>query len=210
MTHTIIQKISNAGYDINSYHECARKVNAEYADRALTRKQSYKLMDEMFGSHIEVDHDRAANVALRYMITEAVRMNADGFLVHLDDLLRIGKSKTVEFFSRFQWLNPSFKGEIQDIPTAIELVDVAVEDIIVTRTNVAGKVVKPRKGLKQEAAAKIYEANHEKSNQEIIALFVNQLDMSKAGATTYLYNMKKANGAIVEGAKRGRKPKVVS
>lgn len=51
---------------------------------------------------------------------------------------------------------------------------------------------KMKKGGKQLLATALYEANKTKSNKEIIEIFMAELDMSKAGATTYLYNAKKA------------------
>lgn len=49
-----------------------------------------------------------------------------------------------------------------------------------------------KKGSKQILAAALYEKHKDKSNAEIIAIFQKELDMSKSGATTYLYNCKKA------------------
>lgn len=49
-----------------------------------------------------------------------------------------------------------------------------------------------KKGSKQILAQVLYEKHKALSNQEIIAIFMKELDMSKPGATTYLYNAKKA------------------
>jgi len=51
---------------------------------------------------------------------------------------------------------------------------------------------KIKKGGKQVMAAALYEKHKALSNQEIITIFMKELDMSKPGATTYLYNAKKA------------------
>lgn len=50
---------------------------------------------------------------------------------------------------------------------------------------------KPKKGDKQRRAVDLYETNKTKPNSEIVAVFMKELDMSKAGATTYVYNCKK-------------------
>jgi hypothetical protein len=50
----------------------------------------------------------------------------------------------------------------------------------------------PKPGSKQEAVSKIYNANSDKSRKEIIALIVEQVGMSAAGASTYYQNAKKA------------------
>ncbi len=51
---------------------------------------------------------------------------------------------------------------------------------------------KIKKGGKQVMAAALYEKHKALSNKEIIEIFMKELDMSKPGATTYLYNCKKA------------------
>jgi hypothetical protein len=50
-----------------------------------------------------------------------------------------------------------------------------------------------KKGSKQILAKALYEKHKALTNAEIIAVFMKELDMSKPGATTYLYNCKKAS-----------------
>lgn len=70
--------------------------------------------------------------------------------------------------------------------------------VVSTTTTVEGVNVevkedgKLKKGSKQILAAALYEKHKALSNQQIIAIFMKELDMSKPGATTYLYNAKKA------------------
>lgn len=49
-----------------------------------------------------------------------------------------------------------------------------------------------KKGSKQILAQALYEKHKALDNQAIIQIFMKELDMSKPGATTYLYNAKKA------------------
>lgn len=204
MSH-IIQNLSNAGFEIHSYLAAARQANERFS--TVSREKAVKVMKELFGFVVDVSNDVEASIALRYMIAESVRKHVDGFVVTEDDVRKFGVEKTKEFFLKNPWKNPNFNSELKDVPTGIEIVDVPVEEIKISRKNVNGKVIKPKKGLKQEAARKIYEANRGAENSVIIKLFMEQLDMSKAGATTYLYNMKKAAGDITSNGKRGRKSK---
>lgn len=50
---------------------------------------------------------------------------------------------------------------------------------------------KPRNKTKQELALEIYQDNIDEGKKAIIDLFIKDLDMSKAGATTYFYNLRK-------------------
>jgi hypothetical protein len=52
---------------------------------------------------------------------------------------------------------------------------------------------KMKKGGKQILAAALYEKHKSLSNKEVIQIFMKELDMSQAGATTYFYNAKKAS-----------------
>ncbi len=201
----IIANLNEAGFETHSYYAAARQANEKYA--TISRDRAIKVMNSLFGFHVETENDIAASIALRYMIAESVRKHVEGFVVTQDDVHSFGVEKTKEFFIKNPWKNPDFHSEIKDIPTADEVIDVPVEEIKIARKNVAGKTIKPKKGLKQEAAKKIYEANRGAENHVIIELFMKQLDMSKAGATTYLYNIKKAMGEPVGNGKRGRKPK---
>lgn len=54
---------------------------------------------------------------------------------------------------------------------------------------------------KTEMAKKIVADNANASRKEIIALFMSQLNMTKAGATTYAYNLAKGAGKSVRTAK---------
>lgn len=54
---------------------------------------------------------------------------------------------------------------------------------------------KRKKGAKQEEAARIYNELKGGEKKDIIQRFMDDLDMSKAGATTYFYNMRKKFGS---------------
>ena len=51
---------------------------------------------------------------------------------------------------------------------------------------------KLKKGSKQILAAALYEKHSALTNKDLIRLFEKELDMSEAGARTYVYNLRKA------------------
>lgn len=51
---------------------------------------------------------------------------------------------------------------------------------------------KMKKGSKQILAKALFDSNPTSNNAELIKLFVKELDMSEAGARTYVYNCRKA------------------
>jgi uncharacterized protein (UPF0335 family) len=71
----------------------------------------------------------------------------------------------------------------------------SVETVTETRHDVSVEVKadgKIKKGGKQILAQALYEKHKGKENKAIIEIFMKELNMSKAGATTYFYNAKKA------------------
>lgn len=191
----VIHNLAAAGFKTDSYFAVARQVNDQF--RSITKEKAVRVMKNLFGFAINVDDDIVASVALRYMIAEAVRKHIDGFVVTVDDVKAIGIEKTREFFSKNSWLRPSFKGNFEDVP-----VDCDFKEIKHKPFN--GKKTKSKTGTKLEAAKKIYEENRNASRSYIIDLFINQLGMTKAGATTYSYLVMKANR---ESTKRTRRSK---
>lgn len=96
-------------------------------------------------------------------------------------------------------------------PTEMKSIE-GVEMKVAVKAN--GKI---KKGGKEILAHELYkkhvlEAATAATNQEFIAVLMKQLQMSKAGATTYAYNCKKKLGEPAGGivkAKKGRKAKAV-
>ena len=73
----------------------------------------------------------------------------------------------------------------------------SVETVTETRHDVAVEVKsdgKIKKGGKQILAQALYEKHKDKDNKAIIEIFMKELQMSKAGATTYFYLTKKKAG----------------
>ena len=51
-----------------------------------------------------------------------------------------------------------------------------------------------KKGAKQLLAQALYDKNKGLDNKQLVELFMKELDMSQAGARTYVYNCKKSKG----------------
>jgi hypothetical protein len=50
----------------------------------------------------------------------------------------------------------------------------------------------PREGSKKLRAERLYQEHSSKGREMVIAMFMQELDMTKAGASTYYANCKKA------------------
>jgi len=114
-----------------------------------------------------------ARIQVAYVIQEAVQRHVDGFDVDADNVFNAATVKAEKFVAENGWVFAKPDVEI--------------------KLDAAGKP-KRKKGAKQEAAADIYNEMKGGDKKDIIARFMDELDMSKAGATTYFYNMRKKFG----------------
>lgn len=90
---------------------------------------------------------------------------------------------------------PGFPGdaEIQalSMPKATRVVTKAKPAKLKTQPTGAKAVKATKTGTKLEQAKSLFKANSGLSRAAMIELFMDKLSMSKAGATTYVYNCKK-------------------
>jgi hypothetical protein len=155
-----------------------------FEDPILARVTAQKVAEEAFKANHVVDNEEAFLANAREYATKFTTDPKNQWMFAKDDTSAT-PSEAVQF---------------------VEGIDVKVE----VKAN--GKI---KKGGKQVLAAELYkkhvlEATTAMTNQEFIACLVKELGMSKAGATTYAYNCKKAQGEPAGGlvkAKKGRKAK---
>lgn len=196
--NTIIEILSNE-VDVNSVVAAGHYANT-FNNNDWPKSRFDNLICDMFGVEPDTTFAKESEVLFRYLIVEAVKMNVAKVVIDVDVLYATAKRRVAEFIDQFPWVSPTHSSQLaksnfdEDGNYVGEkgLIDVSnPADIMISRTQVNGKIIKPKKGMKQVAAKAIFDANIGKTNQQIIQLFMTQLDMSKSGATTYLYNMKK-------------------
>jgi hypothetical protein len=199
----IIEKLSSE-VDVNSVVAAGHYANT-FTNNDWSKTRFDNLIRDMFDAEADTTFQKEAEVLFRYMVIESVKMHVAKIEFDSNALLLAAKQRVQEFIVQFPWVSPTHSSQLsksnfdEDGNYVGEkgLVDVSVPaDIMISRTQVNGKIIKPKKGMKQVAAKAIFDDNVGKSNQEIIKLFMTQLDMSKSGATTYLYACKKNSGAL--------------
>ncbi len=65
-----------------------------------------------------------------------------------------------------------------------------LKEVVKAKVAKPSKVVEPKGTSKRELAQKLFNASTDKSRAAIIDLFVKELGMTKAGASTYFYSVK--------------------
>lgn len=131
----------------------------------------------LIGDHT-INDPTEARMTAQYLVERAIKLGADydpqQALKHAAK--RIGEMRVSD---------PYFFRTIEVSPVA--------STITITTAAPKQEGAAPAKvGSKKEMAQALYEKNKTLSNQELVALFMKDLTMSKAGATTYVYNCKKA------------------
>jgi len=139
---------------------------------------------------------KEASIQMRYMILNVMNMTS----IDLPQAYANAVNQTKKLFTDQPYLLLE-GGVVDKITTASGTVITGKKSGYIKGTGKTGKT----KGAKQNKAAELFEANKGKTRQELIALFMKELDMSKAGASTYVYNCQKKAG--VTSNKKGKKAK---
>ncbi|MEM4258085.1 MAG: hypothetical protein QXL17_02900 [Candidatus Thermoplasmatota archaeon] len=147
-----------------------------------TGKQYRDAIVELVGDVSEVGSfdDLTAKYFYLYLVQNIVRNELDPSLIVNE-----------AFQSALKMVDRLRNGDMQ---YALGLEDNAILNgaVAVNENGETVSVRSGRKGEKKDRAIQLYSENKDKlSRNEMIELFMKELDMSKAGATTYVYNCKK-------------------
>ena len=199
--NAIISSLKEIGCDVSSVTAAGRFANS-FSNKEWPKNRFETMIKEEFYVDTQTSFNKEAEMLYRYMVIEAVTLANQKIDFTGETVLKNAQERVSTYFKNFPWNHPSHTSQLKkcDFDEDGNYIGnkgyddtVPVEDIKIARTVVNGKTIKPKKGAKQLAAKAIYEANRDKSNKEIIAMFMSQLDMSKAGGTTYLFNLKKSS-----------------
>lgn len=155
-------------YMRNTHDELSREET--YLMIANLSDANPKIADDFVTDRPEL-FDEYLKLVLLYLVQESIRASFTSDVVDGKTILPIAVEKSKEFFKKNPWAfaKPEEEQKVDEL---------------------TGKP-KMKKGKKQELAIEIYKENRDKDKEEIMALFQEQLDMSKSGARTYYYNMRK-------------------
>lgn len=163
--------------------------------RGWWRQDEYeKFTAEVIGltSHPQFENQRTARLYFHYAVQETVRafVNAAGELPDMEEVWVDVERRVREFIVANPWSVKEFNGE---------------------QTDENGNT-KPKKGEKKEQALSLYrKMNDGKTTRtQIITSLIEEVGMTKAGATTYFHNLKKEYGFSGPKEERRKRAKKVS
>ena len=169
-----IEMLVDNGFLINSPISCVTQVSSMmigYDDRV---KLCEELTDTEFTSRIKIQNDVYAKVLHQYLVSELVVNNIKHNDVTTEVLYDTVFEKTDKMYTRMT------EGDMKYMTKT----DEDSESVVSTSS-------KPvRTETKAQKAEVIFRNNPTLSRKEIINLFMTELGMSSAGASTYQYNMK--------------------
>jgi hypothetical protein len=203
MSHAF-DSIDAPNHSIQSVVQSIRE-HVEMAPNPVIRAGA--IIDAMIGTTPAIDDARYGRVLAQRI---AVLIVEHGFkIASVDELV-----KEADVYARKYITDPNktWMWATADAEAAADAQPVVVDGVVTQPAS--GKI---KKGGKQVLVLDLYkahvlEAETPLSNQEFVQVVMKELQMSKAGATTYAWNAKKElgepEGGIVK-AKKGRKPKAV-
>jgi hypothetical protein len=165
-----IHQIKEFGIPTDSYHSAIRHLN----DRDPFIKCEYeRLIHVLTGVQRTYTDQRDARYCFLYLIQETIRKSDNTDRFDMPTLLIYAEERAYKFIKENPWHWAVVEEEV--------------------KLDSSGKP-KRKKGAKQVEALRIYNENIFAGKKAIIELFMSELDMSKAGATTYFYNTRKQVG----------------
>jgi hypothetical protein len=162
-----IAQIREFGIPVRSYGAAIWYLN----DRPDLEKDEYEnLIHTLTGVRRQYKDHRDARYSFLYLVQETIRKWESTDKFDMEEMLIYAEKCAQKLFTEqaYHWAEPD-------------------EEV---KTDSKGNP-KRKKGAKQVEALRIYNENVADGKSKIIELFMSELDMSKAGATTYFYNMKK-------------------
>lgn len=128
--------------------------------------------------------DLTAKFFYLYLVENVVKRHNNESNISAENIVSESMSSALKMNERIRTGDFAYLAKLED-NAALLAGTVIGEDgeVIVVRSG--------RKGEKKDRALDLYKANSKLSRNEMIELFMKELDMSKAGATTYVYNCKK-------------------
>lgn len=166
--HPTLQKLSALDIPIHSFVAAIRHLSSR---GDLSGPQYNNLLSNLTDTPINITDERLAKYTFLYFVQETIKKSFTTDKLNPIDIVNAVQPRAAAYIAEHEWIFA--QPEEDDTP----------------KFDSNGNV-KRKRGAKQDEARELYLANQTKTRKEIIELFIDKLDMSKAGATTYYHNLK--------------------
>lgn len=187
---TPIQIIETYGAPTNSFTAAVHHFKFERAP--LSKSECEAGIAQIVGAdqHPTYRNAKEANLYFLYVVQETVRAFNGGVVPEMADIWEVAQRRAVNFITDNPWAIKDYTSDEGD--------------------DVVDGQPKQKKGAKKDQAEALYRKMNDGKNDRntIIQALVDEVGMSKAGATTYFHNLKKTvgfSGPKTEKVKREKK-----
>jgi hypothetical protein len=194
MTINAKNVLNHFGIDNSCVARAVQDTRARIEGSNRPRDEAHELIFQITGIKKHYPDETTAIHVAQCVVESVVKVD----LFEPEDVIKTAEERSAALVKMMPWLiaRPEVTRVVNsEVKTVIEGIDVKVE------VKADGTM---KKGGKQILAQELYRVNvHEAEegkkldNQGFIALLMKELGMTKAGATTYNYNMKKLFGGTI-------------
>lgn len=172
---TPLQIIESYGAPTTSFIRAIMYLREEA--RPMSKKQMEQEIARLLGAdHApSFDNEKTARLYFHYLVQETIRAHNSGVIVEMDKVWEEAQNRAATWISKNPW-------SVKDYASSTD----------------ANGNPRRKKGAKLEGAKDIYQRMNDgvHTRKDIIQEFIDVLEMTKAGATTYFHNMKKEFGFV--------------
>lgn len=180
----IIPNLKEYGIPTKSVGEAVRYATTTYAHLYNNKhKVGFEdMIEKLLGKPVVTKHAKEAEMLFGYIVQVAVSMHTAGFVTTAEQVHMEAEQKVVAYFVKNPW--------VMTTPT---ISDIVIKDGVEVATTSAGPKKRVGPSKKDQCIALFAkDGNKDKTRKELIEIFVKELDLTPAGASTYVHNCQKA------------------
>lgn len=195
-TSTIRENLIKLGVDFTHQmpvHQAAREVaNVKLVGEQWSKRQYQDFIRDQFGLTVVPEYRKQAEVYARYLVVLCTEHLVNYGVLEETPILQQLTLKVEKYESDFPWVRPGYRGPSGGVTPEDEPVVDNFESVRTIEEAPQAASGKPKRGAKQALGRAIYDECIAKGlpNADIVQMFVKRLNMSVAGARTYVYNFK--------------------
>lgn len=173
---SVIEKVKGLGLPTHSYIAAAHEINLRYGD--CTKGDYDFQIATLTNHHVETRHVKHAQLVFGYIVQESIRAHVAKTAMTVDELVELAANKATTFLINNPW------NDVETETTTVTTADGTTTDIVTVKKK-RGKGPSKR-DLSIQLYTKVKDQNMTRA--QLIELFVKELDLTPAGASTYVAN----------------------
>ena len=183
----IIPLLAEYKIPTKSVGDAVRFITKTFANHYNTKNKIgfEDMVEKLTGQVYKAKHAKEAEMMFGYVVQVAVSIHVAGFIATGPQVLMEAEQKVAAYFAKNPW------AEAASETAPIEVIDGVITPASTAQSTGRGKRSGPSK--KDQCIALFNkDGNKDKARKELIEIFVKELGLTPAGASTYVHNCQKA------------------